>query len=71
MRKVALWTVVLASCAGPVFATDEALFEEIQPGAYPDMLSQATIAYDKHDYERAFALNHRTACGGDKTSRIT
>jgi TPR repeat protein len=45
------------------------LFEEIQPGAYSDMLSQATIAYDKHDYDRAFALNRRTACGGDKTSQ--
>jgi len=50
-------------------AADDALFEEIQPGAYPDMLSQATIAYDKHDYDRAFALNHRAACGGDKTSQ--
>jgi len=69
MKKVALWTVLLVSCTGAVFATDDALFEQIQPGAYPDMLSQATIAYDKHDYDRAFALNHRTACGGDKTSQ--
>ena len=69
MRKASLWTIILVACAGAAFATDDALFEEIQPGAYPDMLSQATIAYDKHDYDRAFALNHRAACGGDKTSQ--
>ncbi len=69
MKKTLLWTSVLTLCAGAAFATDAALFEEVQPGAYSDMLSQATIAYDKHDYDRAFALNRRLACGGDKTSQ--
>ena len=69
MKNAALWTSVLALCAGAAFATGDTLFEEVQPGAYSDMLSQATIAYDKHDYDRAFALNRRTACGGDKTSQ--
>jgi FOG: TPR repeat, SEL1 subfamily len=63
------WIVVLFSLARVVFATDDSLFEQVQSGAYADMLSQATIAYDKHDYDRAFALNRRTACGGDKTSQ--
>ena len=69
MRKCALWTMVLIAGARTGFATDDTLFEQIQPGAYSDMLSQATIAYDKHDYGRAFELNRRTACGGDKTSQ--
>ena len=69
MTKFSLWTIVLVTCAGAAFAKDDALFEEVQSGAYSDMLSQATVAYDKHDYDRAFALNRRTACGGDKTSQ--
>src|SRR5262249_5545926 len=33
------------------------------------MQRQATLAYDREDYARAFELNRRAACAGDKTSQ--
>jgi TPR repeat protein len=69
MRKHALWILVLAPCASAAVAADDALFELVQPGAYTDILHDADTAYDKRDFDRAFALNRRAACGGDKTSQ--
>lgn len=69
MRKYALWIFVLIPCAGAAFAANDALFEQVQPGVYADILRDANTAYDKQDFDRAFALNRRAACGGDKTSQ--
>src|SRR5512147_89376 len=69
MKNHAVWVLALAAFAGVALAADDAVFEQIQPGAYTDMLRDASMAYDRKDYDQAFALNRRTACGGDKTSQ--
>ena len=69
MKNHAMWLLVLTAFAGVAPAADDAVFEQVQPGAYADMLRDASTAYDKKEYDQAFALNRRTACGGDKTSQ--
>ncbi len=69
MKNHAMWLLVLTAFAGVAPAADDAVFEQVQPGAYTDMLRDASTAYDKKEYDQAFALNRRTACGGDKTSQ--
>ena len=53
--------------AGAAIAT--VAFDHVPSGQYNDMQREATSAYDRKDYERAFALNRRTACAGDRTSQ--
>ena len=60
--------LALGACAAAV-AADPALFDRVQTDVYADMQREATLAYDRKDYGRAFALNHRIACAGDKTSQ--
>jgi TPR repeat protein len=50
-------------------ATDGGLFDRVQAGVYADMQHEATLAYDRKDYARAFELNRRAACAGDRTSQ--
>lgn len=67
MKRYVLWILVLLPFAAA--AADDPVYEHVQPGAYTDMLRDASAAYDKQDYDRAFALNRRAACAGDKTSQ--
>ncbi len=60
---LALGACVMASAA------DHALFDRVQAGVYADLQHEATLAYDRKDYVRAFELNRRIACAGDKTSQ--
>ena len=69
MRRCALWIMLLVLFADAAAATDYAKFEQVQPGAYADILHDANTAYDKQDFDHAFALNRRAACAGDKTSQ--
>jgi TPR repeat protein len=66
MNRVALLAFLLFSMAAN--AADDS-FERVLPGAYQDLLHGASSAYDKKDYARAFELNQRGACAGDKTSQ--
>jgi len=50
-------------------AADRALFNRVQPGAWANLQHEATQSYDQKDFARAFALNRRLACAGDKTSQ--
>ncbi len=50
-------------------ATATVAFDHVPSGQYADMQRQASLAYDRKDYGRAFELNKRTACAGDKTSQ--
>ena len=69
MKKAALWIIAAATVAVDAWAADPAQFERVQNDAYFNSLRDATSAYDAKDFARAFALNHRAACGGDKTSQ--
>jgi hypothetical protein len=60
-----LW--VASICAA--HATDTTVFERVPADKYADMLREGGIAYDHKDYARAFELNKRTACAGEKTSQ--
>jgi len=66
MNKLVFLCFLLISAAA--WAADES-FEPVLPGAYHDILHDASTAYDKKDYARAFELNQRAACAGDKTSQ--
>lgn len=57
--------ILFSACA----AVATAAFDHVPSGEYADMQRRATAAYDHKEYERAFALNQRTACAGDKTSQ--
>lgn len=59
--------LLLTNCLA--HAADDALFERMQGDAYKAMLRDATTIYDRKDYARAFEMNHRAACAGDKTSQ--
>jgi TPR repeat protein len=67
MIRAALFSMALLS-AGSASAADDS-FERMLPGAYQSLLHDASAAYDKKDFARAFELNQRTACAGDKTSQ--
>ena len=69
MKNAALWICLLAGAAGTAVAGDNPAFERVWPDSYANMLHQADRSYDHKDYARAFALNLRTACAGDKTSQ--
>lgn len=69
MKNAALWIFGLAAVSAGAWALDTEQFERMQSDAYFDSLREATAAYDRKDYDRAFALNHRAACAGDKTSQ--
>jgi hypothetical protein len=69
MKKSALWIMGFLAGASAVTAMDNAVFERISADKYADMLREGGLAYDHKDYARAFALNKRTACAGDKTSQ--
>jgi len=68
VKNASLWIL-----AGAVFAfaahADDAQFERMPSDAYKAMLRDATTIYDRKDYTRAFEMNHRAACAGDKTSQ--
>ncbi len=57
MKKAALWIIAAATVAVDAWAADPAQFERVQNDAYFNSLRDAT------------SLNHRAACGGDKTSQ--
>lgn len=46
-----------------------AVFDHTPSDDYLDMQRQATMAYERKDYSRAFELNRRAACAGDRTSQ--
>lgn len=61
----------LAGCllSGSVLAAESDVFERVQSSVYAQMQREATSAYERKDYARAFELNQRMACAGDKTSQ--
>lgn len=67
MKNAALWILLLVSSAASAAGDDG--FERMQSDAYKAMLHDATVIYSRKDYARAFELNHRAACAGDKTSQ--
>ena len=70
MKKSLLAAIVVcASGAAAARAADNVLFERVPTDKYADMLREGGLAYDHKDYARAFELNKRTACAGDKTSQ--
>jgi len=68
IRYASTLILALGACA-TAFAADNALFDRVQTGVYADLQHEATLAYDRKDYVRAFELNRRIACAGDKTSQ--
>jgi hypothetical protein len=50
-------------------APGSVVFDRVQSSVYTEMLHQANLAFDRKDYARAFELNRRAACAGDKTSQ--
>jgi hypothetical protein len=69
VNKAALWILAGAGCSLPALAADDPQFERMQSDAWKTMLHDATTIYDRKDYARAFELNRRAACAGDKTSQ--
>lgn len=69
MNKSTLWIMGLLAFSAVASAADNAAFERVSAGKYQDMLREGGLAYDHKDYARAFELNRRTACAGDKTSQ--
>ncbi len=70
MKNAALWIFLgAAATTAAAGAADDAAFERMQSDQYQAMLRDATTAYDRKDYARAFELNRRAACAGDKTSQ--
>jgi TPR repeat protein len=67
-RYTSILVLTLSACA-TAFAADSTVFDRVQSGVYADLQHEATLAYDHNDYVRAFELNRRTACAGDKTSQ--
>ena len=55
--------------ATTALATASAVFDHTPSGEYLDMQHEASVAYDRKDYPRAFELNRRAACAGDRTSQ--
>lgn len=69
MKSVALYICISLLASTAARAADDVAFERMQSDAYKSMLRNATAAYDRKDFARAFELNHRAACAGDKTSQ--
>ena len=70
MKKAPVATLaVCVFCACAAHAAGSAVFERVAADKYADMLREGGIAYDHKDYARAFELNMRTACAGEKTSQ--
>jgi hypothetical protein len=69
MNKFALWTIGSLAIAAVASATDNSVFERMPAEKYAEMLRDGGLAYDHKDYARAFELNMRTACAGEKTSQ--
>ena len=69
MNKAALWIIALCGVAVSSWAADDPAFERMQNDAWKAMLRDATAIYAHKDYARAFELNRRAACAGDKTSQ--
>jgi hypothetical protein len=70
MKKSMFAAIVVCAFAGAAaHAADNAVFERMPADKYADMLREGGTAYDHKDYARAFELNKRTACAGDKTSQ--
>jgi hypothetical protein len=67
MHKAALW--IMCCFAMTASATDDPAFERMQGDAYKAMLRDASVIYARKDYARAFEMNRRAACAGDKTSQ--
>ena len=61
--------MVLALCGPPASAT-EAGFERMKFKDYLLILRDAHLARQKKQFERAFTLHQRNACGGDKGSQF-
>jgi TPR repeat protein len=68
MNRIALLFLLLFLAGNTASAADDR-FEPVVPGVFHDLLRDASAAYDKKDYARAFELNQRAACAGDKTSQ--
>jgi TPR repeat protein len=68
VKKAILW-ILAGSMLALAAHADEPQFERMQSDAYKAMLRDATVVYDRKDYARAFELNRRAACAGDKTSQ--
>lgn len=66
MNRLTLLALLLIGVSAR--AADDA-FDRVLPNAYQSLLHDASSAYDKKDYARAFELNQRAACAGDKTSQ--
>jgi hypothetical protein len=60
--------VLLLFVAAAASAADDP-FDHVQPNAYHEMQKQASEAYDREDFSKAFELNRKIACAGDKTSQ--
>jgi TPR repeat protein len=69
MNKFALWIMGSLAVAAAASATDNGVFERVPADKYAEMLRDGGLAYDHKDYARAFELNMRTACAGEKTSQ--
>jgi len=68
MKPALLLAFLLPLVSIAANAADDS-FDRVLPGAYQDVLQGASSAYDKKDFARAFELNQRGACAGDKTSQ--
>lgn len=66
MKKTVLFSLLAAF--GLTASADD-MFDRVQPNEFHNMLRDASAAYDAQDYKRAFELNQRAACAGDKTSQ--
>ena len=66
MNKLILFGLLLLSVTA--WAANDS-FERVLPGTFHDILREASAAYKKQDYARAFELNQRASCAGDKTSQ--
>jgi hypothetical protein len=69
MHKMISVGLGLALVCARADAADEAMFDRVQSSVYADMQRQATAAYEGKDYAKAFELNQRMACAGDRTSQ--
>jgi TPR repeat protein len=70
MKKSLFVAIVMCALGtATAHAADSAVFERMPADKYADLLREGGLAYDHKDYARAFELNKRTACAGDKTSQ--
>lgn len=70
MKTTRLLASVLGLCIViPAWTTDKADFSRVPSAGYTHELHEGMRAYNRKDYEQAFALLRRAACAGDKTSQ--